>query len=112
RALGLALLPVLAAVALAAGALGVGSWLVVADPLEPAAAIVVLGGHAPFRAMEAAALYRQHWAPAVWLTRPVQPSEAAAFRALGMEPGGEEAINREVLARLGVPPRAIRVLSG
>ena len=49
--------------------LRVGSWLVVEDPLARAAAIVVMGGHVPFRAMEAAALYNASWAPEVWLTR-------------------------------------------
>jgi hypothetical protein len=36
-----------------------GYWLVVADPLEPARAIVVLSGRVPFRAVEAASIYRQ-----------------------------------------------------
>jgi len=82
----------------------------VADPLEPASVIVVLGGHVPFRAMEAASLFRQGWAPDVWLTRPLQPAEEAALDELGMHRCGEEAMNREVLERLGVPPPAIRVL--
>jgi hypothetical protein len=33
---------------------GVGSWLVVEDPLEKAQAIVVLSGRIPIRALEAA----------------------------------------------------------
>jgi uncharacterized SAM-binding protein YcdF (DUF218 family) len=110
RALGLALGLALVATAVAAAARGVGGWLMVADPLEPASAIVVLSGHVPFRAMEAAALYRQQWAPEVWLTHPVQPSEEAALRRLGIDKSGEEAINREILNRLGVPSHAIRVL--
>ncbi len=44
---------------------GLARWLVVADPLMPARALVVLGGHTPFRAMEAASLYREGWAPEV-----------------------------------------------
>ena len=47
-----------------------GTWLVVNDPVEPARAVVVLGGHVPFRAMEAARGYRERWAPEVWVTRP------------------------------------------
>ncbi len=41
----------------------VGRWLVDPDPVERARAIVVLSGRSPFRAMEAAAIYRQGWAP-------------------------------------------------
>ena len=49
-----------AALAFAAFAvLEAGAWLVVEDPLQPARAIVVLGGKVPFRAMEAAKLYKQ-----------------------------------------------------
>ncbi len=46
-----------------------GEYLVVEQPREQADAILVLSGHAPFRALEAAALYRQGWAPGVRLTR-------------------------------------------
>ena len=44
------------------------AWLVVSDPPQPSAAIVVLGGKVPFRAMEGASLYKQGWAREVWLT--------------------------------------------
>ncbi len=40
-----------------------GHWLVVADPLEHAEAIVVLSGHLPFRAMEAASIYNRGVGP-------------------------------------------------
>lgn len=106
-ALALILLVVVGGGAAVAGA---GAWLVVADPLEPAAAIVVFGGHVPFRAMEAAALYRERWAPEIWLTRGVSPAEEAALARLGIEMVKEEAYNRQVLERLGVPPSAILVL--
>ena len=46
-----------------------GSWVVVADPLVKADAIVVFGGQLPFRAMEAAAIYHEGWAPEVWVTQ-------------------------------------------
>jgi uncharacterized SAM-binding protein YcdF (DUF218 family) len=89
---------------------GIAYWLVVADPLAHAQAIVVLAGGLPFRAMEAAALYRQGWAPEVWVTRGKAPAEEAAIERLGIEFGGVEALNREVLERLGVPTDAIRLL--
>jgi uncharacterized SAM-binding protein YcdF (DUF218 family) len=85
-------------------------WLVVEDPLAQARAIVVLSGDLPFRAMEAAALYAQGWAPEVWLTRARAPAEEAALGRLGIEVTGIESLNRQVLERLGVPRDAIRVL--
>jgi hypothetical protein len=42
---------------------GVGRWLVVEDPLEKPYAIIVLSGRMPHRAIEAACLYRQGYAP-------------------------------------------------
>jgi len=87
-----------------------GHWLMVADQLENAQAIVVLSGHLPFRAMEAASIYRQGWAPEVWLTRAIRPALEEALDQLGIEFVRGEAYNREVLERLGVSAKAIRVL--
>jgi uncharacterized SAM-binding protein YcdF (DUF218 family) len=92
------------------GARGVGAWLVVEDPLAPAQAVVALGGEVPFRAMEAASIYRQGWATEVWLTRPPQDTGEAALRQLGIQVSGKEVYSRAVLERLGVPVTAIRVL--
>lgn len=91
---------------------GLGRWLIVEDPLKPARAIVVLGGGFPFRAMEAASIYKQGWAPEVWLTRPLAPAEEAALARLGLHLEGEETSNQLVLERLGVPSDAIRLLGG
>jgi uncharacterized SAM-binding protein YcdF (DUF218 family) len=88
----------------------VAHWLVVADPLQPAAAIVVFGGGIPFRGMEAAALYQQGWAPQVWVTRGAAPAAEAALARLGVQVIGEEHYNRQVLERLDVPAAAIRIL--
>lgn len=106
------LLVVLAGVAvlLPWGAGGLGHWLVVADPLEPGRAIVVLSGRLPFRAMEAASIYRAGWAPEVWLTKEARTPEELALDRLGVPVVRGEAYNREVLERLGVPARAIRLL--
>ena len=87
-----------------------GNWLVTADPLQPARAIVVLGGHVPFRAMEAAAVYKQGWAPEVWLTRGGFNAEEMAFEELGIDRTAEDVYSHRVLERLGVPPAAIRTL--
>jgi uncharacterized SAM-binding protein YcdF (DUF218 family) len=92
------------------GASGVGQWLVVADPLEPARAVVVLSGRVPFRAMEAAALYREGLAPEVWLTMEARTPEELALDRLGVAVVRGEVYNREALERLGVKPEAIRLL--
>jgi uncharacterized SAM-binding protein YcdF (DUF218 family) len=90
----------------------VGYWLIVGDPLSRATAVVVLAGDFPFRAVEGASLYRQGWAPEVWLLRTAAPAREAALARLGFAASGEEASNRLVLERLAVPGRAIRVLDG
>jgi uncharacterized SAM-binding protein YcdF (DUF218 family) len=87
---------------------GIGRWLVREDPLAHADAIVVLSGGMPYRAEGAADLYRQGYAPEVWLTRPENPSPALA--AMGIHFVGEEVYSREVLMHQGVPASAIRIL--
>jgi len=102
-----------AAPALAAFAvLEAGAWLVVEDPLQPARAILVLGGKVPFRAMEAAKLYKQGWAHEVWLTQASHFAEDLALAQLEIQRSPEHVYSRMVLERLGVPSTAIRVLSG
>ena len=101
----------LIAVLLPWGASGLGDWLVVADPLEPARAIVVLSGRVPFRATEAASIHRGGWAREVWLTKEVRSAEDLALDRLGIPLLRGEALNREVLERMGVPPGAIRLMS-
>jgi uncharacterized SAM-binding protein YcdF (DUF218 family) len=88
--------------------LGVGRWLVVEDPLGKAQAIVVLSGHMPVRAIEAAKLYRAGYAPEVWLTR--NPELENALAPMGIHYVGEDFYNYRVLMHEGVPPEAIRVL--
>jgi len=87
-----------------------GQYLVVEQPLEKADALLVLSGGTPFRAMEAAELYRQGWAPAILLTRG-RPDEAdAALQKLGIDHPAEYEYNRHVLLRLDVPSEAIVLL--
>src|SRR4051812_49233191 len=89
-----------------------GRWLVVADPLQPARAVVVLGGQVPFRAMEAANIYKQGWTREVWLTRGGVNEEDEALVKLGIDRPPETAYSRQVLERLHVPEDAIRELPG
>ena len=96
-------------IALALAALSnVGRWLVVEDPLAKARAIAVLSGRMPVRAIAAAKLYRQGYAPEVWLTHAAEPGES--LRAMGIAYEGEEVSSARVLIHEGVPAEAIRVL--
>src|SRR5216684_6124134 len=88
--------------------LGVGRWLVVEDPLVKASAIVVLSGAMPLRAMEAAKLYREGYAPEIWLTHSAEP--AATLGEMGIPFAGEDFYSARVLIHEGVPAGAIRVL--
>lgn len=88
--------------------LNVGRWLVVDDPLQKATAIVVLSGRMPERALEAARIYHQGYAPRVWLTHSAEPGATLAKMALHYT--GEEAYNKDVLVHEGVPENAIEVL--
>lgn len=109
------LLPWLVAVVVLLG-LGVfttrqlGRWLVVADPLETAPVLVVMAGDAPFRALEAAALFTEGRAPEIWLTRATVPAREAALARLGIRYVTDDVYSRAVLEKLGVPASAIRLL--
>src|SRR5437660_12340114 len=73
----------------------VGRWLVVEDPLGKARAIAVLIGRMLVRAMEAAKLYRQCYAPEVWLSHFAEPRQGLEARGLAYE--GVEAYSTRVL---------------
>jgi uncharacterized SAM-binding protein YcdF (DUF218 family) len=85
-----------------------GRWLVVQDPLESADAIVVLSGGMPERAIEAARIYRQGFAPQVWLTHSTEPG--ASLREHGVNYTGEDTYDKLLLMHEGVPESAIHVL--
>jgi uncharacterized SAM-binding protein YcdF (DUF218 family) len=87
-----------------------GRWLVDPDALQHARVIVILSGYTPFRAMEAANLYRQGWAPEVWLLRDQSNEADEAFAKLGIPYPSEQDYDQQVLERLGVPKEAIRIL--
>jgi uncharacterized SAM-binding protein YcdF (DUF218 family) len=88
--------------------LGIGRWLVAEDPLQKAQAIAVLSGRMPMRAMEAAKLYREGFAPTVWLTHSTEPG--AMLKTMGVSYVGEDIYNVQVLMHEGVPADAIRLL--
>ncbi|MGA2606142.1 MAG: YdcF family protein [Terriglobia bacterium] len=88
----------------------VGRWLVVDDTLQPARAILVLSDSTPYRAMEAANIYRQGLAPEIWLTRDYDNENDNPFARLGIHHISEEDYNQQVLERLRVPTAAVRLL--
>lgn len=85
-----------------------GRWLVAEDPLQKATAIAVLSGHMPGRALEAARIYRQGYAPRVWLTHSTEPG--ATLETFSVHYVGEEQYDKELLLHEGVPASAIEVL--
>jgi uncharacterized SAM-binding protein YcdF (DUF218 family) len=87
-----------------------GTWLVVEDPLQPSLSVVVFGGKTPFRAIEAAKLYKEGWAREVWLTEGVLSTADVALVELGIERTQEHVYNRQVLECFGVPSAAIRLI--
>lgn len=85
-----------------------GKWLVAEDPLHKAAAIAILSGGMPGRAIEAARVYRQGYATRVWLTHAVEPG--ATMAALSIPYVSEEEYDRQILIHEGVPVEAIELL--
>jgi uncharacterized SAM-binding protein YcdF (DUF218 family) len=82
-----------------------GTYLVVADRLEPSDAIfVVAGGTGPPRLVEAGYLYRRGMAPAVVIS--LARDGLPAARRLAGEPPPQEAAAR-VLVHVGVPAKAV-----
>jgi uncharacterized SAM-binding protein YcdF (DUF218 family) len=86
----------------------VGRWLVVEDALVKSRAIAVLSGSMPLRAREAAKLYREGYAPEIWLMHSAEPGETLA--AMSIPFAGEDYYNVRILIHEGVPPGAIHVL--
>ena len=60
--------------------------------------------------MEAAEIYRQGWAPEIWLFKDDPVGTNKAFASLRIHHVTEEEYDQQVLERLGVPKSAIRIL--
>ena len=88
--------------------LTIGQWLVVQDPLVHADVIVILSGHLPERALEAARLYQAGYAEQVWVSPPISPAEE--LKTMNIFYLGEDFYNEKVLLAQGVPADAIRIL--
>jgi len=88
--------------------INLGRWLDHEDPLQKAAAIAVLSGRMPDRALEAAKLYKQGYAPEVWLSYSLEPT--TTLQKYSVPFAGEETYNRLLLLHEGVPDNAIKIL--
>jgi len=89
--------------------LNLGRWLDNEDPPQKAAAIAVLSGRMPSRALEAARLYNLGYAPQVWLSYSVEPG--ATLEKYSVPYAGEEFYDRLLLLHQGVPDSAIHILA-
>lgn len=87
-----------------------GAWLVVEDPLDKADAIVVLGGTMYERPMEAVELYKEGWAPRIYLFRQIADWGEAVLVERNFQYTREVDLQVEVMGRLGVPREAIGIL--
>ncbi len=88
----------------------VGGLLYHEDVLEPADAIVVLGGGQLERVIEAADLFAGGYAPTVLLTRMPERPVVAELEARGVEISTDLELRLEYLGALGVPREATTVL--
>jgi uncharacterized SAM-binding protein YcdF (DUF218 family) len=87
-----------------------GTFLYAEDPLQRADAICVLAGTRMERPLEAADLYLKGWAPRIVLTEEVPDPGIAALEHRGMELPSNAEIARDIIVRLGVPPRDVEIL--
>ena len=90
---------------------GLGSWLVVQDPLAKADAIFVLGGTRFERPLEAVELYKAGWAPRIALMRQVADYGEVHLMQQGIPYPREVDAQVEVMVRLGVPQSAITIFN-
>ena len=89
--------------------LNLGRWLDKEDPPQKAAAIAVLSGGLPSRALEAARLYNQGYAPQIWLSYSVEPG--ATLEKFSVPYAGEDFYDRLLLLHQGVPDSAIHIIA-
>jgi len=89
---------------------GLGSWLVVQDPLDHAEAIVVLGGTMYERQMEAVDLFKEGWAPRIYVLREIADWGEAELIARGIPYMRSVDMQIDTMQKLGVPADRITIL--
>jgi uncharacterized SAM-binding protein YcdF (DUF218 family) len=89
---------------------GLGSFLVHEDPLEKADGIMILGGTMYERQLEAVDLYKDGWAPRLFLLREVSDWGEVELRNRGVKYLSVVDAQVDVMERLGVPRDRITIL--
>jgi uncharacterized SAM-binding protein YcdF (DUF218 family) len=89
---------------------GLGSWLVVQDPLEKSDAIVVLGGTMYERQMEAVDLFKEGWAPRIYVLREIADWGEAELIARGIPYTRIVDMQVDTMRTLGAPADRIHIL--
>src|SRR5687768_14311295 len=84
-----------------------GRFLVVEEPLQPADALVVLGGSWADRWLEAAELYRERLAPAILLSPGIIEPAEGRLRAMGISFPARTDLVRDALVQMKIPAAAI-----
>ena len=87
-----------------------GAFLVVEDPLRKADAIVILGGTMYERQMEAVDLYKEGFAPRIFLFREVSEWAERVLIDRGVPYMRAVDVQVDAMVRLGVPRDAIEIL--
>lgn len=87
-----------------------GAWLQREDPLEPADAIVVLGGTMYERQLEAVDLYKAGYAPRVFISRELIDWGERELIERGIAYPRPVDIQIDVMTRVGMPREAIGIL--
>ena len=101
------LLTVLAATLVAGGLYYASTVLPIQDVPAKSDAIVVLGG-SYYRPLRAADLYREGYAPLVYLSVPVHNPVSVHLKPLGLSLPKQEELFYNIVVKKGVPPRAVR----
>ncbi|MBY0497337.1 MAG: YdcF family protein [Cyanobacteria bacterium] len=89
---------------------GLGAWLVVEDPLEKADGLLILGGTMYERQLEAVELYKEGWAPRLFLLREISDWGEVELRRRGFGFLSVVDVQVDAMVRLGVPREAITIL--
>ncbi len=89
---------------------GLGSWLVVQDPLEKADGILILGGTMYERQLEAVELFKEGWAPRLFLLREIADWGEVELIKRGFKYLSVVDAQIDAMERLGVPRDRITVL--
>lgn len=87
-----------------------GGWLVVEDPLQKADALIVLGGTTYERPLEAVDLFKEGWAPRIYLLREIIDWGERELIARGVSYPRPIDMQIDLLRRLGIEAAAVHVL--